>query len=265
MKKIFTKITLLLLFGVTIVPLFAEEKSDQSDQTTTNQTTKPDQTTKSESAKIDLVKQPWLVERANLPAGMNPPEREYNLWANSIKFKTIKEVLNAPIQIEYWANEPPKDFAGKFVLIEFWATWCPACRRNLPLLEFFQEKYKKELTVISICETGKEELEKMTNAAVKFADMKVSVAVDTKRRFKDALGVTGIPHAVLIEPINGTVLWEGMPTQINYELTDEKLGKILANLKNPKIIERLPKTAPFEIKIDKDNNKKTNEQKQNSK
>lgn len=199
--------------------------------------------------KIDLAKQPWLAESANLIEGTNKPERQRMLWANSVKYQTIKEIVNGTIEIEHWANKPPKDLAGKFVLVEVWATWCPSCRRNLPLLEFFQEKYKNELVVISICETSKEELDKL-EGKVQLKDMKSSVAVDTKRRFANALEVKGIPHAVLIEPIKGIVLWEGMPTQIGYELSDEVMAKFIAYLKDPKVIEKLPKEAPFKFKED---------------
>ncbi|MDR2346767.1 MAG: TlpA family protein disulfide reductase [Planctomycetaceae bacterium] len=236
MKKNLTTILILILFGIAANFMFADETKDESK--------------KESNSKIDLVKQPWLVESANLIEGTNQTERLRMIWANSVKYQTIGEIVNGTIEIEYWANKPPKDIKGKFVLIEVWATWCPACRRNLPLLEFFQEKYKDELVVISICETGKKELNEM-QGNLKFANMKSSVAVDTKRRFAKALNVTGIPHAVLIEPIKGAVLWEGMPTQINYELSDDIMAKYIKTLKNPKIIEKLPKEAPFKIKESK--------------
>ncbi|MDR0705676.1 MAG: TlpA family protein disulfide reductase [Planctomycetaceae bacterium] len=196
----------------------------------------------------DNTEQPWLVETAEIvKKGMPVPNRTQMLWANSVRFQNIAEVLGGAIEVERWVNEPPKDFAGKFVLIEVWATWCPPCRRSLALLEYFHEKYKNELVVLSICETDEKALKKM-EGSIKLADIKAPLAVDTHRRFANKLGVWGIPHAVLIEPINGAVLWEGMPTQIGYELSDEKLGKILANLKKPAVIAKLPKTAPFEIK-----------------
>jgi thiol-disulfide isomerase/thioredoxin len=192
--------------------------------------------------------QPWLVETAEITKkGMPVPNRAPMLWANSVRFQNIADVLGGAVEVERWVNEPPKNFAGKFVLIEVWATWCPPCRRSLALLEYYHEKYKNELVVLSICETDEEALKKM-EGTLKLADIKAPLAVDTHRRFANKLGVWGIPHAVLIEPINGAVLWEGMPTQIGYELSDEKLGKILANLKKPEVIAKLPKVAPFEIK-----------------
>jgi hypothetical protein len=117
----------------------------------------------------------------------------------------------------------------------------------LPLLEYFHEKYKDELVVVSICETDEEALQKM-EGPLKLADMKAPLAVDTHRRFANALGVYGIPHAVLIEPVMGAVLWEGMPTQIGAELSDEVMEKFLANLKNPAVRARIPQKAPFAFK-----------------
>jgi thiol-disulfide isomerase/thioredoxin len=188
---------------------------------------------------------PWLVESEGQAA---VPKREPMLWADSVRFKKVAEICGEPvIEVERWINEPPKEIAGKFVLIEVWATWCPPCRRSLALLEYFHEKYKNELVVVSICETDEDALKKMAGPT-KLTDMKAPLAVDTKRRWANALGVYGIPHAVLIEPIEGAVLWEGMPTQIGAELSGEKLAKILDNLKNPVIQAKLPKAAPFEFK-----------------
>ena len=39
---------------------------------------------------------------------------------------------------------------GKVVLVNFWATWCPPCREEIPILIQLSEKYKNDLLVIGI-------------------------------------------------------------------------------------------------------------------
>ena len=105
--------------------------------------------------------EPWLVESARLPAGSEAKNRPRMIWADSFKFQYIADVVGGPIEVERWVNAPPKDYAGKFVLVEVWATWCPPCRRSLPLLEYFQEKYKDDIVVVSICETDENALKRV--------------------------------------------------------------------------------------------------------
>jgi len=43
------------------------------------------------------------------------------------------------------------DFQGQVVILHFWATWCAPCRQELPLLDTFWQKYRKQgLTVLAI-------------------------------------------------------------------------------------------------------------------
>ncbi|GHT21397.1 hypothetical protein FACS189419_02250 [Planctomycetales bacterium] len=201
---------------------------------------------------------PWLVEstRSNVPIQQKPR----NLWADNNRGSTISDVLGeSVIEVQRWVNEPPENLAGKFILVEVWATWCPPCRRSLTLLEYFHKKYPDELVVVSICETDEKALKEMNNAAT-LQDIKAPLAVDTHRRFANALGVYGIPHAVLIDPIYGAIVWEGMPTQVGYELNDDMMSKILNNLKNPAVKEKLPEKAPVSFKAcEPDKNKKYKE------
>jgi len=41
-----------------------------------------------------------------------------------------------------------KDFKGKVFIINFWATWCPACEEEIPKLNELQERYKNEGLVV---------------------------------------------------------------------------------------------------------------------
>ena len=240
--------------------LYAEDAEDDAGPFITDPTKKP-QVAQGESDKpvidfsklknVDLEKEPWLVESAGLTPGHPALQRERMIWADSWLYTEVPE-----IDVEYWVNDPPKDLAGKFVLIEVWATWCPPCRRSLPYLNYLHEKFGDQLVVISICETDRESLEKLEKP-LKLSEMKFHLAVDTGRRFADKLGVYGIPHAVILEPLYGAVVWEGMPTQPGHELTPAKVEKILAIGEKLKEAGRLPKESPLKFKISEPEKKVT--------
>jgi cytochrome c biogenesis protein CcmG/thiol:disulfide interchange protein DsbE len=47
------------------------------------------------------------------------------------------------------------DFKGKVVILDFWATWCPPCRKGIPdLIELKQEYSKDEVEIVGISLDG---------------------------------------------------------------------------------------------------------------
>lgn len=176
----------------------------------------PDATKPGEAAKGDQV-----------APGDKPSKK---LWAHSLLY------CDAPkIEVSKWLSDKP-ELEGKFVLIEFWRTWCGACKRAVPLMNTLHEKHGKELVVIAI--TGEpEETVKAYNGPEKkyFSALDVpSTKPEGDDKIKDqgvmeeTFGVWGWPHVVLLEPEHHTVIWEGFPLQKGYELTVEKIEKALA-------------------------------------
>ncbi len=138
------------------------------------------------------------------------------IWANSFLFAEAPKLV-----VEKWLSEKPET-KGKYVLLEFWATWCGPCRRSIPLLNKFHAKYKDELVVIGISDETEADVRKLKSPQIEYYS-----AIDTQGRTKKAVGVWGIPHVLIIEP-GGAVIWQGFPLLKDYELTEDIIEKILA-------------------------------------
>ena len=42
------------------------------------------------------------------------------------------------------------EFKGKYVLLDFWASWCPDCRKDIPAVKAMYEKYGKDVVFIGV-------------------------------------------------------------------------------------------------------------------
>lgn len=142
------------------------------------------------------------------------------LWAKSI----LNEQAPALVA-EKWLTKQPET-KGKFILIDFWATWCPPCRTFIPILNGFQKKYGDKLVIIGISDEPIEKVESFTGPKSNYFE-----AIDTHATLKTQLDVKGIPHVILIDP-KGIVRWEGFPFEKDSQLTEAVLEQLFKKYGN---------------------------------
>jgi peroxiredoxin len=89
-----------------------------------------------------------------------------------------------------------EDLRGKVVLVNFWATWCPPCRKEMPDLETLFNKFKDQgLVVLAISD---EEAAKVTSFV---AERKISypILLDPGRKVNETFQVEGIPKSFVYD------------------------------------------------------------------
>ncbi|TDE46969.1 redoxin domain-containing protein [Flavobacterium rhamnosiphilum] len=132
---------------------------------------------------------------------------------------------------DYISNVPSdKNFKNKFILLEFWATWCGPCLQGVPNLNKFQEKFKsnKDFVFISITD---EKVDKVLRT-VKRIPFKSVVVSDQTGQTIENFGIKAFPTTILIDD-KGILKWIGNPETLNDLILNNFLnGKEISTSQN---------------------------------
>jgi thiol-disulfide isomerase/thioredoxin len=111
--------------------------------------------------------------------------------------------------------------AGKVYVVEFWATWCPPCRKSIPHLTKLAGEFQGKVSFIGVSVWEREKDEKAREQKVATFvkgmgdQMNYTVATDTAEQFMaknwmQAAGQNGIPTAFVVGK-DGKIAWIGHP------------------------------------------------------
>ena len=90
-----------------------------------------------------------------------------------------------------------RDLKGKVVLLNFWATWCPPCLREMPSMEGAHQRYRaRGLAVVGIAVDTDPAL---VTPYLKQRKITFPVGFDPKSRVADDYGVRALPATFLID------------------------------------------------------------------
>lgn len=92
---------------------------------------------------------------------------------------------------------------GKYMLVDFWASWCGPCKGEIPNMKAVYEKYAGEdFDILSVAVWDEPQASKDTAFVY---GIKWNHMVNTQKVATDIYGIDGIPHIILIGP-DGTII-----------------------------------------------------------
>ncbi len=97
-----------------------------------------------------------------------------------------------------------RDFRGKYVYIDMWATWCGPCQKELPFLKKLEEKYRgRNITFVGLSiDADKAKWE----ARVKSGELcGTQLYIGRGTKFQTDYRISGIPRFILLDP-NGRIV-----------------------------------------------------------
>lgn len=91
-----------------------------------------------------------------------------------------------------------KDFKGKMFIINFWATWCPACEEEIPELNELSERYKNESLVVIGIALDKDSLN-LVEPFVRKKGIRYSVLKGNEQMLRGLEGFSGMPTTLIVD------------------------------------------------------------------
>jgi thiol-disulfide isomerase/thioredoxin len=115
-----------------------------------------------------------------------------------------------------------EDFRDRIVLVNLWATWCPPCRQEMPILNAFYEQYEDQgFVLISI---DQEETREVVQPFVEEFGLSFPVWLDEDYLAQQAFKTVNLPSSYVIDRAGRVrLMWIGAISQEKLEQYVPKL------------------------------------------
>jgi peroxiredoxin len=153
-----------------------------------------------------------------VPDDHGPPPAAYVELAQLVRYEHVQTSLDAPqfkaamakleaddrrrqeadftltdLQGKMWSL---RELKGKVVLVNFWATWCPPCRKEMPDLNTLYQRFKDQgFVILAISD---EEADKV-KPFIAERNISYPILLDPGRKVNDLFQVEGIPKSFVYD------------------------------------------------------------------
>lgn len=139
------------------------------------------------------------------------------LAKKSVDF-SYKDIAGNDVSLKRFTSE------GKYVVLDFWGTWCPWCIKGIPEMKSYYDKYKSKMEIIGV--NSGDDLESLLKAA-ESNNMNWTHIMNHEGESDDlvaAYSVEGYPTKIIISPEGDVVGCFVGETQEFYDKLDELLN-----------------------------------------
>ena len=92
----------------------------------------------------------------------------------------------------------PASFQGKYMLVNFWATWCAPCRKEMPQLDALQGELGSDDFQVLLVAVGRNPPEAIHKFFGEAGITRLETLLDPKQALAAAAGVFGLPITLLL-------------------------------------------------------------------
>ena len=126
------------------------------------------------------------------------------------------DVSQAPFRDDKGGEHQLSDWKGKFVAVNFWATWCAPCRTELPALDALNREFGGDSFSVVTIATGRNSIPAINRLFDETGVESLPVFLDPDQTLAKEMAVFGLPVTVIVDPegkeiarMTGDAEWDG--------------------------------------------------------
>ena len=104
----------------------------------------------------------------------------------------LTDLDDAPRSLSEWK--------GRWLVVNFWATWCAPCRKEMPSLDRLSGALDAQTMAVVTVATGRNPVPALNRFLDEISARNLPVLRDPKSQMGRAMGVLGLPVTVIINP-----------------------------------------------------------------
>lgn len=158
----------------------------------------------------------WILESRESVAGDEPVLEAAPLAGYAAPDFTLQLATGETVSLS--------DYRGTPVVLNFWATWCPPCRAEIPHFQSASQKYNGQVAILGVNDG---EAPSKVNDFIREYNMTYPVFLDTSHAVSIDYRVTALPTTIFINADG--VIEELFPGIINEAVLEARIENLLRN------------------------------------